>query len=205
MKVLPRNEVDSGRREQLLAAARAVFAEKGYERATVGDIVRAAGVAQGTFYLYFPSKRAVLVTLARAFRAALLAALFDPHLDALPRRERARAMVRGVFDVSRQNPDLVRVLHMGVDVEPADDLSAEEDQRVVARVTAFIRDGVDRATLGPMHVEIVSAMICRLVERASLECFVFGDGSAAGEYEDTLVEMIDRVFRASELEPRIGA
>ncbi len=201
MTVLPGNEIDTGRREQLLAAARATFAEKGYDGATVGDIVRAAGVAQGTFYLYFPSKRAVLVTLAREFRTALLAALFDPRLDALPPRDRARAMVRGVFDLSRRNPDLVRALHMGVDVDPADDLSAGEDARVVDRVTAFIRDGVDHSTLGPMKLEIVSAMICRLVERASLECFVFGDGSAAGQYEDTLVEMIDRVFRASESQP----
>lgn len=201
MAVLPGNEIDTGRREQLLAAARAVFAAKSYERATVGDIVRAAGVAQGTFYLYFPSKRAVLVTLAREFRAGLLAALFDPCLDALPPRDRVRAMVRGVFDVSRRNPDLVRVLHMGVDVDQGDDLAASEDQRVVDRVTAFIRDGVDRSMLEPMDLEIVSAMICRLVERASLECFVFGDGSAAGRYEDTLVEMIDRVFRASELDP----
>ncbi len=52
------------RRAQLLAAARQVFAERGYHRASVQDIITAAGVARGTFYNYFESKRA-------AFRAVL--------------------------------------------------------------------------------------------------------------------------------------
>jgi AcrR family transcriptional regulator len=41
------------RRAQLVHAAREVFGAKGYHDATVDDITRAAGVAKGTFYLYF--------------------------------------------------------------------------------------------------------------------------------------------------------
>lgn len=197
MSIASPKDVEVGRREQLLRAARTVFAEKGYDRATVGDVVRQAGVAQGTFYLYFPSKQAVLGTLAHDFRNALLAELFDPALDALPRRDRARAMVRGVFRVSRANPDLVRALHMGVDVQEQAAMAAESGDSVVEQVTSFIRGQVDAATLGPMNLDIVATMICRLVERASLECFVLGDGSEAEEYENTLVEMIDRIFGMS--------
>ena len=47
------------RRTQLLTSARAVFAKKGYDEATVSEIVGRAGVAQGTFYLYFPGKEAL--------------------------------------------------------------------------------------------------------------------------------------------------
>lgn len=36
----------------ILQAARRVFGEEGYERATIDDIARAAGVAKGTVYLY---------------------------------------------------------------------------------------------------------------------------------------------------------
>jgi AcrR family transcriptional regulator len=43
----------------ILEAARRVFGEKGYERATIDDIARAAGVAKGTVYLYYRSKRDV--------------------------------------------------------------------------------------------------------------------------------------------------
>jgi len=197
MSLATQKDVEVGRREQLLRAARTVFAEKGYHRATVGDIVRQAGVAQGTFYLYFPSKQAVLATLAHDFRNALLAELFDSSLDTLPRRDRARAMVQGVFRVSRANPDLVRALHMGVDVWEAARMAAESGDSVIEEVTAFIRGHVDQATLGSMSLDIVARMICRLVEAASLECFVLGRGDQVEQYEDTLVEMIDRIFGAS--------
>ena len=47
------------RRGQIVDAARKVFAEKGYYRAGVADIIQESGIARGTFYLYFTSKRAV--------------------------------------------------------------------------------------------------------------------------------------------------
>ena len=47
------------RRAQLVACAREVFAERGYHKASIDDVIRAAGVARGTFYNYFDSKRAV--------------------------------------------------------------------------------------------------------------------------------------------------
>jgi AcrR family transcriptional regulator len=55
------------RRAQLIAAARDVFAEKGYHEATVDDITRKAGVAKGTFYLYFDEKREIYHELVRTF------------------------------------------------------------------------------------------------------------------------------------------
>ena len=55
------------RRAQLVTAARDVFGQKGYHAATVDDITRAAGVAKGTFYLYFDEKREVYYELVRSF------------------------------------------------------------------------------------------------------------------------------------------
>ena len=63
-------QVTPGRRQQLLAAARAVLGEKGYERTTVSSIAGTANVAQGTFYLYFPSKEALPGALAEQLAAA---------------------------------------------------------------------------------------------------------------------------------------
>ena len=47
------------RRQQLLEAATRAFGEKGYHGTQVSDIIAAAGVARGTFYLYFESKREI--------------------------------------------------------------------------------------------------------------------------------------------------
>lgn len=50
-------------RAEILAAARAVFAELGYGAATIRDIVRRTSLAAGTFYNYFPDKEAIFRTL----------------------------------------------------------------------------------------------------------------------------------------------
>src|SRR5438094_8450128 len=55
------------RRAQLVQAAREVFNTKNYHDATVDDITRAAGVAKGTFYLYFEEKREIYYELVRTF------------------------------------------------------------------------------------------------------------------------------------------
>jgi AcrR family transcriptional regulator len=49
------------RREQILAAATNVFAEKGFQRATIRDVAKAAGIADGTIYNYFENKTALMM------------------------------------------------------------------------------------------------------------------------------------------------
>jgi AcrR family transcriptional regulator len=51
------------RRAQLLDAATTVFARRGYRHASITEIIEAAGVARGTFYLYFESKEEVFLAL----------------------------------------------------------------------------------------------------------------------------------------------
>lgn len=51
------------RRKQILAAAAHVFAAKGFERATIADVARQAGVAAGSIYNYFKGKDDLLVSL----------------------------------------------------------------------------------------------------------------------------------------------
>lgn len=55
------------RRHQLLTAATAVFAHRGYRAAGISEIVATAGVARGTFYLYFASKAEVFLAIADDF------------------------------------------------------------------------------------------------------------------------------------------
>lgn len=61
------------RRGELLDAAAGVFAAKGVRRTTVADITAAAGVAKGTFYLYFESKEHLLAALKERFVDQILA------------------------------------------------------------------------------------------------------------------------------------
>ncbi len=69
------------RRQQILNHARDVFARRGYHEAKIEDIVAAAGIARGTFYLYFKDKRAVFEEIVdRAFAQIAMAIVrVDPN------------------------------------------------------------------------------------------------------------------------------
>lgn len=51
------------RRNEILGAALEVFIEKGYDKASMDDIVRASGLSKGTLYWYFKNKEALFVDL----------------------------------------------------------------------------------------------------------------------------------------------
>lgn len=51
--------------EQVLEGARTVFVEMGYERASVDEIARVAGVSKATLYSYFPEKRLLFTEVYR--------------------------------------------------------------------------------------------------------------------------------------------
>ncbi len=53
----------AARRTQILDAAITVFSEKGFHRATIKEIARVAGIADGTIYTYFASKDEVLLAV----------------------------------------------------------------------------------------------------------------------------------------------
>ena len=62
-------------RQRLLDAAEREFGERGFNRASVSSITKRAGVGQGTFYLYFPSKEDALRELVRHMGRELRRAL----------------------------------------------------------------------------------------------------------------------------------
>lgn len=62
--------VTAARRKQILDAATQVFAAKGFHRATIKDIARVAGIADGTLYTYFASKTQVLIEIFHRLNAS---------------------------------------------------------------------------------------------------------------------------------------
>jgi AcrR family transcriptional regulator len=79
--------LDTAKRQQLMDGARRVFLEHGFDGASVGDIVRAAGISKGTLYAYFPSKEKLFETLVfedKRKQAEAACLLYDSDDD--PRR-----------------------------------------------------------------------------------------------------------------------
>lgn len=97
------------RRQALLRAARDVFATRGYHDAKVDDIVAAAKVAKGTFYLYFRDKRSVFSELVDLLFHRLGAAILrvDTARDV---DEQIKHNIRAIVAVLLDDPALTKIL-----------------------------------------------------------------------------------------------
>jgi AcrR family transcriptional regulator len=126
-----RRLTDQGRerKQQLIEAAMALFAERGYSATRILDICDRAGVAKGLFYWYFPTKLDLFTELVRTMRHRLRRAqadAMDPDADALERiRQGTVASVRfmaehanyfALVDVERTDPEIADALRTGSDV-----------------------------------------------------------------------------------------
>lgn len=99
------------RRRELLAAARDVFVEKGFSAASVDDIVARAGVARGTFYLYFQDKRSIFEALVDDFLTRIAACVrsIDIAPGAPPPAVQLRANILRVVQLSLAEPAIVKL------------------------------------------------------------------------------------------------
>lgn len=108
-------EAKEQRREQILVAAKAVFAANGFHRTTIGDVAKATGVSYGSIYWYFDSKDALFHALMdheeRALRDHIAGAV--AHLDGTTDGEALfRASVRATFEFFEADRDVVRLLFL---------------------------------------------------------------------------------------------
>lgn len=106
----PRTE---GGRERILGAARAAFAERGFDGASTAAIARSAGVTQPLVHYHFASKEAlwkavVLDVLGDLDRFAVTASAEAGELD--DEIERIRSLMRGFIRYASANPEIGRLL-----------------------------------------------------------------------------------------------
>jgi len=127
------------RREQILKAATRVFAREGYHRASVAEIIAEAGIARGTFYLYFPGKREIFSELVDVFGVRIANALQRIKLGkGQPSwEEQLRTNTRKLAALLLEETELFTILyHHGMGLDPDYDAKTRE---FYSRVASTIR------------------------------------------------------------------
>ena len=113
------------RRDQILDAANALFAERGYDEVTIEDVARSAGVARGLVHHYFGGRKEVYVALVERLAAGREEELRPP----LGRSARARVAdsVSRWLDWTGAN----RTIYLGT-IAPGEDIADPDVRRAVA-------------------------------------------------------------------------
>jgi AcrR family transcriptional regulator len=153
------------KRERLLAAAAAVFAERDFHRVQVSDVAERAGVGKGTVYLYFPTKdhlhRAALEASLDGIRAEVQTAV---DADA-PAEETLRKIVLAVLRFFWRRQHLLTVVQR---YEHADGRRAALRRE---RVVRAVEDVLGRHRLGGTRSErhLAAAFLLGMARAAILE------------------------------------
>lgn len=98
-------------RAELLDGATKVFAERGYQAATVDEIVAKAGLSKGTFYWHFDSKEQLFAALLEARVDRPVGALIEITRSAPEEAATAPVVSHGLAALFEQQRDLVLLLH----------------------------------------------------------------------------------------------
>jgi AcrR family transcriptional regulator len=186
-------------RQRLLDAAEAVFGEKGYEAASIADLTRAAGVALGTFYVYFPDKKALFVEVVDALGDRLrheLAAATEGKADRL---ELERAGLLAFFAFARRHRLLYRVVRQAEFVDEA--CFRRYYRRIGEPYARRLSAAMDAGELRRVDPEALAYCLMGLTDFLGMRYVLWGGGRGLDRAVDTAIELVARGVHARPAAP----
>lgn len=183
--------------EQLLLAARDVFAERGYQATTVGAITSAASTAHGTFYLYFRNKEDAFAKVLESVVLDIYDATWSDPAGG-PVREVLEATLRRFLDVYVRHAGIWRCLMEGAFSSPAIEAAWGELRRgFVTRIARTLRELQDGGQIRDVEVELTANALGAMVEWTAVTQLVLRVSPAADAgFEETLATLTDLWFHA---------
>lgn len=181
------------RAAEILAAARDVFLEKGFDRSSVSEIAGKVGVVEGLVYTYYPSKRDLLNAVLRGMYEPLIADLEDKFSRLHGVRSRMRFLIWRHVRVYVEEPNLSRLVLHEVRTGPEyfqsvlHDLHVRYTDFLIRTVHEGIADGELRADT---DVELLRSMVYGGIEHRMWGT-LFGRGAVDVEaMADRLTAMV---------------
>ncbi|HRT32540.1 MAG TPA: TetR/AcrR family transcriptional regulator [Anaerolineae bacterium] len=147
------------RRQEIMAAAVRLFAEKGYMHTTTKEIAEAADVAEGTLYNYFGGKREILLAVINETQSAI-ETVFN-RSGALEMRADLVEVVATLFDLVVSRLAFFRTLmtEAWLDDMILQNSVMERLEQLDRRIQGFIRDKVVAGVYRPVDPALASHML----------------------------------------------
>lgn len=187
---LSRRGLDTRRR--LLDAAESIFVELDYHEASIVKITEAAGVAQGTFYLYFRSKQDVFEEVVRDLNRRVRHALTEAAASAANRREAEELGFREFLRFTAENPALYRVIRQAEFVAP--DVLREHYERFVGAYAKRLRDAMDAGEIAESDPDLLAFVLAGAAELFGLRLDLWPEDALSEEQFQELMRIIWRTL-----------
>jgi AcrR family transcriptional regulator len=206
-RVTPQHEQEV--RHRIVRAALAVFAEHGFHRATMQDIVRASGLSVGAIYTYFKSKSDLILAGCDLITDQELAQLNTRLASVTNYRERIATAIGYWFDnlaveqSARGSGFLLLQAWAEVETDPAiREMLLRRRRETVTTIVLVLQEGVMRGELPAwLDIPALSHALAALLDGMLVEAAEAGAGYRRSDAERRVLALLETLLAARDAAP----
>ncbi len=188
--------VSEFRCSEILAAARKVFATRGFSEATVDDIALSAGIAKGTVYLYFPSKKDIYLAALKSGLTDLQEKTRATMQAATGIRAKLASFVRTRIEYAEANRDFIKIYHSEFgNLTNAAACDSEFQQLYLLQAKMLenaLNDAVDAGEIRRVRTDFTAFIIYDMVRGVMTQRLL---GWSTGAMEDDIQLLNDLIWK----------
>jgi AcrR family transcriptional regulator len=162
-------------RRRLLDAAERVFGELGFHDASIVKVADAAGVAAGTFYLYFDSKKAIFDELVRDLNRRVRHAMKEGSSQGETRLQSELLGFEAYFRFTSEHPALYRIIRQAEFVSP--EMLRYHYDRLSDGYIEALAAASDSGEIGRLDPEVAAFALMGMGELIGMRFILWGDGT----------------------------
>lgn len=175
-------------RHKILDAAEEVFGELGYYETSISEITRRAGVAQGTYYIYFHSKRTIFEELIRDIGERLRADMRAAIAGAPNRLEVERCGFRAFFQFVASHRRIYSIVQEAERVAP--EAFYAYYQKISQGYIRGLQEAMEDGSIRKLDPETIAYTLMGIGHFIALRWLIWPPEGEAGVYRDELPESV---------------
>jgi AcrR family transcriptional regulator len=179
-------------RGRLLEAAEQVFAALGYHDASVVKITEAAGVGQGTFYLYFSSKKEIFDELVRDLNRRVRHTMKEASTLGATRLESELLGFGAYFRFTMEHPGLYGIIRQAEFVSP--EMLRYHYDKLSEGYIEGLREAMARGETAQLDPEVTAWALMAAGEMIGMRWILWGDGEMPEHVEQELARIVRGVL-----------
>jgi len=186
------------RRVQIKSVALKLFGERGYHGTQISDLIEGAGIARGTFYLYFRNKREIfdelLDDLLRTIDGCIRG--IEVGEGSEPVHDQMRGNLTRILATVAANRAIARILlRAAVGLDPDFDRKVDDFHRQATnRISEGIALGLEMGIVRPCDPHVVGVAILGVIKEVVYQYLVASDGEP--DWEQVTSEVLGVVARS---------
>lgn len=178
-------------RAALLESAEQVFGDVGWETASIVKITEGAGVSQGTFYRYFPSKQAIFDELVADLNRRVRRAMAEGSAGGRTRAEVERGGFEAFFRFTSEHPALYRVIRQAEFASPV--ALRKHYERIAAGYRQALQRSMDQGEIARGDPDVLAYALMGIGELIGMRWILWNEaGGMPATVLDELMSFVQR-------------